>query len=103
VSYLTDTKFLSKLAYYRQKTIYARITSLDFQEFPIESIEGRVTSGSINIDGGSITRRSCSLTLISENINLNDLVWTLDTKFKLEIGVYNLVDLKKYPEILWFP
>ena len=46
--------------------IYAKIISLDFYENPIESIEGKVTGGNINIDGNSSVRRSCSLTLVSD-------------------------------------
>jgi hypothetical protein len=103
LSYLTDLEFLTKISYHKHKTVYARITALGFDESPIELIEGKVLSGSINVDGASAVRRSCSLSLISEGIKLNEYVWTLNTKFKLEVGLYNFVDQVKYPEILWFP
>lgn len=103
MNYLTDFSFLCELAKHKQKITYARITALSFDESPIEKIEGKVTSGSINVDGGSAMRRTCSLSLISEGVNINNFVWTLNTKFKLEIGVYNFVNQTDYPEILWFP
>lgn len=96
-----DKEFLRKLDAYRTKTIYARVTALTLDELPIESIEGRVTQGSINLDGASALRRSCSLTMVAEKADVSDYYWGLNTKFKLEIGVKNAVD-ENYPEIIWF-
>ena len=47
---LLDKDFLKELDNYNSREIYARITALTVNELPIESIEGRVTGGSINID-----------------------------------------------------
>jgi hypothetical protein len=62
---LYNKDFLLKLDKSQNKILYARITSLQFNESPIETIEGRITPGSINIDGSSAVRRSCSLSLIT--------------------------------------
>jgi hypothetical protein len=62
---LYNKDFLSKLDKYRHKNKYARITLLTNSEFPIETLEGRITSGSINIDGNSSIRRTCSLSMVS--------------------------------------
>ena len=100
MNYSSDYKsFLKDLDQEKNKIIYARITLLNFAEAPIEQIEGRVTQGSINIDGASAVRRSCSLTLVAKEYDYN---WELNTKFKLEIGVENQIN-SKYPEIIWFP
>jgi hypothetical protein len=56
-------QFLLNLDLQENKEIYARVTALTFNEFPKETIEGRVTGGSISIDGASAIRRSCSLTI----------------------------------------
>jgi hypothetical protein len=96
-----DKEFLRKLDAYRTKTIYARVTALTLDELPIESVEGRVTQGSINLDGASALRRSCSLTMVAEKADVSDYYWGLNTKFKLEVGVKNAVD-ENYPEIIWF-
>lgn len=93
--------FLLELDKYRNKVIYARITSLRFDESPRESIEGRVTQGSINLDGASALRRSCSLTIVAENFLYDDYLWGMNTKFKLEIGVENPIN-PRYPSIIWF-
>lgn len=98
---LLDKDFLRELDLNRNKVIYARLTSLDFNENPIEYIEGKVTGGSINVDGTSVIRRTCNLTLISQNVNINDFYWGLNTKINLEIGVQNSIN-KNYPSIIWF-
>ena len=98
---LYDKNFLLQLDKVKHKVIYARITALTFQETPIEYIEGRVTQGSINLDGTSATRRSCSLTIVAQDFQYNDYYWGLNTKFKLEIGVENKID-PMYPDIIWF-
>ena len=51
--YLLDKQFLNEMAEQKERDIYARIISLDINENPIEQIEGKITTGSINIDGGS--------------------------------------------------
>lgn len=72
----------------KYRELYARITTLTWDETPIERIEGRVSGGSINIDGTSCMRRTCSLTLqVGPNEQIGDYHWTLNTKFMLEIGV----------------
>jgi hypothetical protein len=52
-------EFLRSLDRQRNKIIYARIISLSYDEHPLETIEGRVTSGSLNLDGASAIRRTC--------------------------------------------
>ena len=96
-----NKNFLCRLDQHRNKTIYAKITALTFEEYPIETIEGRVSQGSINLDGDSSIRRTCSLTIIAQNFDYSNYYWGLNTKFKLEIGVSNEVD-KSYPDIIWF-
>lgn len=96
-----DKNFLLQLDRCQYKTIYARVTALNLQEFPIETIEGRVTQGSINIDGASAVRRTCSLTLVASDFNYSDYLWSFNTKFKLEIGVQNTID-PRYDDIIWF-
>lgn len=100
---LADKEFLEKLDASRDRQVYARITALDFQEQPVERIEGEVTQGSISIDGASAVRRTCSLTLVANNIKISDFYWGVKSKFKLEIGLKNTINIEKYPEIIWFP
>ena len=94
-------QFLLELDKQKHKTLYARIIALDLNESPIETIEGRVTQGSINIDGASAVRRTCSLTIVAQNFDYNNYLWGMNTKFKLEIGVVNTID-PSYPDIIWF-
>lgn len=96
-----DKDFLKQLDLHRSKTIFARIIALTLDETPIETIEGRVTQGSINIDGDSAVRRTCQLTMVAEGFDYSAFIWGLNTKFKLEIGVKNEID-SFYPNIIWF-
>ena len=98
---LYEKEFLLELDRWKHKTIYARITSLRLDETPIELIEGRVTGGSINLDGTSALRRTCSLSMTAENFNHSSYIWGLNTKFKLEVGVKNFIN-SAYPDIIWF-
>ena len=62
-----------------------------------------VTGGSINIDGASAVRRTCSLTfgVPDPNAAFTDAYWAFENKFKLEIGLHNYID-PSYPDIIWF-
>jgi hypothetical protein len=97
-----DKDFLKKLDNFNIREIYARATALDINEYPLELIEGKITGGSINIDGASALRHTCSVSMVAEDVKLNDFYWGLNTKFKLEVGLKNTID-PSYPEIIWFP
>ena len=93
--------FLIALSQQQHKTIYSKITSLTKDEIPQETIEGRFTQGSINVDGTSALRRTCSLTMVTEDTTFSDFYWTQETKFKLEVGLSNTID-PTFPDIIWF-
>ena len=99
---LMDKDFLLQLDRTKEKEVYARVIVLDFSERPLEQIEGRVTQGSINVDGTSAVRRTCSLSLIAEQLDINNFYWGLNNKFKLEVGLKNGISTL-YPDIIWFP
>lgn len=97
-----DSEFLKRLDEYQHKEKYAKITALTLNEQPVEVIEGKVAaSGTINIDGASAVRRTCSLSLLAYDTKVTDFYWGLQNKFKLEIGLKNEID-SNYPDIIWF-
>lgn len=96
-----EPTFLEQLDKNRHRNIYVRITLLTFDEKPIEFIEGKATGGSVNIDGTSCLRRTCSLTMVTPNLDTNMYYLGLERKFKLEIGLENNID-DSYPNIIWF-
>ena len=99
---LMDLDFLRQLDLQKNKTVYAKVILLTFNdEAPIEEIQGKITSGSINVDGASAVRRTCSLSMVTLDKNINDIYWVLNNKFKLEVGIENHID-NRYPEIIWF-
>ncbi len=103
---LYEEEFLKELDLSSERTTFAKVITLDRQENPLEQVEGKVTSGSINIDGNSAVRRTCSITMITEDVNISDYYWGLNTKFRLEIGLKNTVSYAGhydyYPDIIWF-
>lgn len=103
--YLVDKQFLLQMDEYPIRVVYARIISLTFDEKPRGVLEGKVVSGSINVDGASAMRRTCTLQITCEEkeVNINDLNWALHTKFKVYIGLQNFVNTNIYPEIVWYP
>ena len=101
-NYLLDKDFLRQLDEYPHKEKYAKLISLDYNENQLEEIQGKITSGSINIDGTSAVRRTCNLSLVTQEVNINNFYWNLNTKFKLYIGLKNDIN-PIYPEIIWFP
>ena len=98
---LFDKNFLNDLFNFQHKEVYARITLLTAKENPLEQIEGKIIDGTVNIDGTSAVRRTCSLNMTAENININEFYWGLKNKFKLEVGLKNNIN-SNYPDIIWF-
>ena len=106
-NFLQDTPFLKELAQEQNKTIYAKILILDRQEMSISSIEGRITQGSLNINGSSSTRRTGSLTFVvdkDDDIQLTDVnsLLSITRKIQIFVGVENNINTI-YDTIIWFP
>lgn len=99
-----DKTFLKQLDEHPLRDVYAKIISLDWDEHPLEEISGNITGGTITVDGSSATRRTCSLTVLTDTTNaeLNKINWGLNTKFAVLLGLKNRVDTKNYPDIIWF-
>ena len=101
-NYLLDKEFLLQLDMYQHREIFARITALTQEGKPLEYIEGKITQGSINIDGSSVVRRTCNLTMVAQDVDIHNFYWGIKTQFQLEVGLRNVIDTK-YPDIIWFP
>ena len=99
---MNENEFLLELDNKTDRELYVRITALTLDELPIETIEGRATGGSIGVDGNSALRRTCNLTMIAQEVNINDFYWGLNTKVKIEVGIKNTIDEDR-PDIIWFP
>jgi hypothetical protein len=99
---LFDKEFLIKLHEASERDIFVRISALTDEELPIEYIEGKATGGSINVDGDSAVRRTCSLTMVAQDVDINSFHWGLNNKFRLETGLKNKIN-PNYPDIIWFP
>ena len=98
---LLDKEFLKQLDQYRHREVYAKIILLDFNEAPVEEIQGVITQGSINIDGASALRRTCSLTMVTPVGKIESPYWGFKNKIKLEVGLKNVIN-SEYPDIIWF-
>lgn len=105
---LYEEDFLLALYTQKNRELYARIISLDINELPIQQIEGKITGGSINVDGDSNIRRTCNLSMVTKDISIDNYYWGIETKIKLEVGLKNNLKNKYapsslYPEVAWFP
>ncbi len=106
-SYLNNPDFLMKAFQERSLYQYIKITVLSFAERPIKEIQGKVTSGTLNINGDSSVRRTANLSVFieEEEANYHSLksLFAINKKIKIEIGISN--ESKDYAEfpILWFP
>lgn len=129
---LLNKELIEALDKDNQREVYAKIISLNLNEQPIEEIQGKVSQGTLSIDGTSAVRRTCSLTIVAERVNIHEYYWSFTTKFKLFIGLkipkhikektvilegasldnktgkINLSErvnypYKDYPDIVWFP
>lgn len=74
-------------------------------EIPIREIQGRVSSGSITIDGSSSVRRAGNITFLAEEEE-NDLtdvdnLLSMNKKIKVLVGIENTVDTD-HDKIIWF-
>ena len=99
---LLDKDFLLNLDAYRNKKLYAKVVSLNWDEEPIAEITGNILQGSINVDGSSIVRHTCNLTFVTNTVQIDEVSWSLRSKFYLYVGVENAID-PKYDNIIWFP
>ncbi len=105
--YLKDNNFLKRFNETHLKEQYVKIIVLTFDEKPIQQIQGLVTGGSISLDGSSGMRRTCNLSMIvnNNNMNLTDTQNLLSINKKLEVligFVNNTGEYLDYP-IIWFP
>ena len=102
-----DNAFLEKLVNEKIQTTYAKIITYSFDEKPLSSIEGRVSSGSIQANGASAVRRTLSLSMVAKpeiaNIESLDNEIAINKKVKVYIGRKNgFADYQKYGDIVWF-
>ena len=104
--YVTNADFLTALNNDRNKVIYVKITVLDTAERPLRDIEGRVSTGSISVNGSSAVRRTCNITFMAEEAdnNLTDIdnLLSMNKKIRVLVGLQNNVD-SRYSDIIWFP
>ena len=105
ISLLKDSSFLRQLDIENNKIFYAKILVLDKNEIPLRPIEGRISAGSLSINGNSNIRRAGNLTFLAEE-ELNDLtdidnLLSMNKKIKVLIGIENTID-NIHDKIIWF-
>lgn len=108
LNFLDDQKFLKELENYSIKETQLKVELLDFKEKPVTEIQGKCISGSLNLDGSSSMRRTCSFSLVVDKdtydlTNVESLI-SINKKIKLYIGYTNFLnEYKHYGEVIWFP
>ena len=105
--YLRDSSFLDRIDKSIVKEQFLKVIVLNWQEYPIEEIQGKATSGTLNISASSAIRRTINLTILVDDENAsftsvkNSL--SINKKIDVEIGIKNTTDEYTDYEIIWFP
>ena len=106
--YLKDDEFLVEIDTQRLQKQYIKLVLLNWNEEPIQEIQGMATSGSVSVNGNSAVRRTCNLSMTVDKgygnaiTDVNNII-SINKKLYLEIGIKNTTN--KYTEypILWYP
>lgn len=106
--YSKDSAFLKYFDNQRIKKQFLKITILDWQERPIQEVQGIITGGNLNKNGSSSLRRTCNFEVFVEKgdyAGITDLdnLFSLNKKVYLEIGYENTTPYYKQYEKIWFP
>ena len=105
--YLKDDVFLLQMDNLPVKEQYTKITVLDWKENPIEEIQGKVNSGSLNFDGNSAVRRTgnISMTVGAETLDGTTIekLLTINKKISIEVGFKNTTNQYLDYPIIWYP
>lgn len=107
-TYLKDKAFLKKMDEQRLKEQFVKVTLLDWNENPVEEIQGLAIGGTINLDGKSSLRRTCSLSIFLKDNDYSGITnvgnkFAVNTKVYVEVGFTNNTDqYEEYP-IIWYP
>ena len=105
--YLRDKSFLKQMDSIYMRDQFIKIVVLNWQEQPIEEIQGKATGGSININGNSSIRRTANVNILidpedADITNVKNLL-SISKKVKLEIGLKNYSTQYKDYDIIWYP
>ena len=105
--YLSDPSFLMGFTKNKNTDLFIKIIILTMNEKPIKEIQGRVLSGSINVDGNSAVRRTGNLSIFIEENDASYMeiggLFSLNKKIKIEVGLLNNSEYYQEYPILWFP
>lgn len=106
--YLQDPYFLYTVDNLKLKKQFVKITLLDWDENPIQEIQGLVTGGNMNLDGNSAMRRNCNLSAfiskahLANVTNVNNL-FSINKKVYIEIGFENTTNQYTEYSMIWYP
>ncbi len=106
--YLKDKDFNLIIDKAQSQEMHIKITLLDWNENPLQEIEGYASAGSLSLAGDSAVRRTGSLTMQipkTENSNVTNVnnIFSINKKIALQIGVTNKTPYYLDYPILWYP
>ena len=106
--YLKDKAFLKQIDEMKVKEQFVKITLLNWDEDPLQDIQGKIINGNLNVDGKSSVRRTCSFSMKPDDEIIGDIgdvknLISTNKKIALFIGFKNTLDYYKEYKVLWFP
>lgn len=99
-----DEDVYEKLDAFHLRTQYARIELLDFNEHGVGTIEGKISTGNVSVNGSSAIRRTINLTMIADARNSsvesieNEI--SINRKVRVFVGMDNPIE--GYEPVAWF-
>lgn len=104
--YLKDSTFLKNFDKEKLKEQYVRICSLDWNERELGEVQGRISSGSVNVNGSSAVRRTLNTNVILQDVSNDPLsiknLFSLNKKIKVYKGFKNTTNKYREYDIIWF-
>lgn len=106
--YLKDEAFLQQLEQSPIQKLLIKIEVLDWEENPIDEIQGLATSGTLNLAGNSAVRRTANLSLVIKDKTAQGLaeiksLISLNRKIELYVGYKNNTKWYQEEHIIWLP
>ena len=105
--YLYDKSFLKKVYSLHLKDFFVKIIVLNWQQNPIQHIQGKITSANISINSQSSLRRTANLSMVIDDnynniTNINSII-SINKKVSMQIGILNTTNQYTDYNIIWFP
>lgn len=106
--YLNNNEFLKNLCTMPIAEEYVKITVLNWDEEPLQEVQGMIIDGNLNINGDSAMRRTINLTAAFKDSSFSQVtdvnnIFSINKKIFIEKGIKDPTATYLADPIYWFP